>query len=199
MLLKNMNTKELISALRDFNLAEDFALIYWVSPEELTEEQMTELEDYMDPAMENEDGKYPINALDLVLAGVKTWELSSTPDTEWDTALVWEIKESVFSQLIKPYEHYLVFNCHARWTGAAGYKFADDLEDAFARNYEVSITPVAVSRGKKSLLLREASHDVPMGGSLLVIGLTDAEYNRYKDADFGTVAEFASKQIFKLS
>lgn len=99
------------------------------------------------------------------------------------------------SQLIKPYNHYLVCAYHCTWNGASGYKIADSIEDALYRDYDCSQYFNGGSRGGKSMMLCEHSHDVPMGHRVVVIGLTDKEYEKlsYWDVDFKTVFDFAER------
>lgn len=107
------------------------------------------------------------------------------------------------SELIKPYNHYLVCAYGCRWDGASGYKIADSLKEALSRSYDYHQYFVGGSRGGKSIVLCEYSHDVPMGHRVMVIGLTDKEYEKlsYWDVDFKTVFDFAernSKSIIEI-
>lgn len=107
------------------------------------------------------------------------------------------------SQLIKPYDHYLVCAYHCRWDGASGYKIADSIEDALYRDYDYHQYYEGGSRGGKTILLSESSHDVPMGHRVMVIGLTDKEYEKlsYWNVNFKTVFDFAernSKSIIEI-
>ena len=107
------------------------------------------------------------------------------------------------SELIKPYNHYLVCAYHCRWDGASGYKIADSLEDALSRDYDYHQYFMGGSRGGKTILLSESSHDVPMGHRVVIIGLTNKEYEKlsYWDVDFKTVFDFAernSKSIIEI-
>jgi hypothetical protein len=102
--------------------------------------------------------------------------------------------------LIKPYDHYLVCAYHCRWDGVSGYKITDSLEDALYRDYDYHQYFIGGSRGGKTILLSESSHDVPMGHSVVVIGLTDKEYEKlsYWDVDFETVIKFADENSKKI-
>lgn len=103
--------------------------------------------------------------------------------------------DDLISSLIKPYDHYLVCAYGCRWDGASGYKIADSLEDALCRDYDYHQYFNGGSRGGKSMMLCEYSHDVPMGHRVMVIGLTNKEYERlsYWDIDFKTVFDFAER------
>lgn len=98
--------------------------------------------------------------------------------------------------LIKEAPHYLVFASNCRWDGASGYKIVDFMEEIVARDYEVSIYPIGVSKGGKTLMCREYSeysHDVPMGARTTIIALTEKEYGRLIDASWEQVAKFVGK------
>ena len=114
----------------------------------------------------------------------------------------WEYYDFI-SQLIKPFNHYLVCAYHCDWRGRNGYKICDSLAEAFRRDYDVMQCYVGGSSGGKSICICEYSHDVPMGHSTMIIGLTDKEYERfnYWDVNFETVFEFAdeiSKKIIEI-
>lgn len=98
---------------------------------------------------------------------------------------------STLESVIKRGESYLVFAVGCRWNGASGYKIADSLEDAFSRDYDATIMLSDVSRGGKTMVCRESSHDVPMGSTTYVISLTTREAARLENADFSMVEKFA--------
>ena len=104
--------------------------------------------------------------------------------------------EDLVYNLIKKYNHYLVCVYSCTWNGADGYKIADDIKDALIRNYDCSQYFVGGSKGGKSIAIREHSHDVPMGHSTIIIGLTDKEYEKlsYWDVSFESVFEFANRK-----
>lgn len=111
--------------------------------------------------------------------------------------------EDFISELIKPYDHYLVCAYHCTWNGSNGYTIADSLKEALSRSYDYHQYFVGGSRGGKSIVLCESHHDVPMGHEVMVIGLTDKEYEKlsYWDVDFKTVFDFAernSKSIIEI-
>ena len=104
------------------------------------------------------------------------------------------------SELIKTANHYLVCAYHCTWNGRTGYKFVDTLSDAFYREYDCSQYYKGGSRGGKSICISEYSHDVPMGHTTMIIGLTDKEYEKlsYWDVDFDTVIKFADENSKKI-
>ena len=111
----------------------------------------------------------------------------------------WEYYDFI-SQLIKTTNHYLVCAYKCDWRGRTGYKFVDTLEDAFARDYDCHQYYSGGSQGGKSIRITEYSHDVPMGHSTMIIGLTDKEYEKlsYWNVDFETIIEFANRNSEKI-
>ena len=113
----------------------------------------------------------------------------------------WEYKDFI-SGLIKPNNHYLVCAYGCDWRGRTGYKFVDELIDAFYREYDCYQYYSGGSSGGKSIRITEYSHDVPMGHSTMIIGLTDKEYDRLTLCEnFETIIKFAdriSKSIIEI-
>lgn len=106
----------------------------------------------------------------LALAGVPRVDIDWTcPDLNEE----WE--EETYKSFVRPAPAYLVAAMRCRWDGASGYKIVPCIRDAFERRYEVTMWPTGVSPQGKTLRLREASHDVPMGADTYVIALTDKE------------------------
>lgn len=96
--------------------------------------------------------------------------------------------------LIKFANHYLVCAYSCTWDRRTGYKFVDELEDAFYRDYDCTQYYSGGSRGGKAITINEYSHDVPMGHTTMIIALTDKEYDRLTLCEnFDTVIKFASK------
>lgn len=91
---------------------------------------------------------------------------------------------------VEKYNHYLVFAYNCRWNGASGYSIVDDYEDCFCRNYDTSMYYQDGSSSGKWMCIKEYSHDVPMGSDTYIIGLTDKEYERLNDCNFGKIQEF---------
>lgn len=107
----------------------------------------------------------------------------------------WEFKDFINS-LIKSADYYLVCAYNSNWLKQTGYKIVDSIEDAFYRSYDVSQYYRGGSSGGKSIVITEYHHDVPMGHSTIIIGLTNKEYDRLNhwDVDFETVLEFANRK-----
>jgi len=114
-----------------------------------------------------------------------------------------ELFDEFFDNVIKPFNHYMVCAYHCDWRGRNGYKICDSLAEAFCRDYDVTQYYVGGSSGGKSICICEHSHDVPMGHTTMIIGLTDKEYEKFNhwDVAFETVFDFAdrnSKSIIEI-
>ena len=114
-------------------------------------------------------------------------------DCYWTTGY-----EEELNYIIKDYEHYLVFAFNCRWNGASGYNITDNKLDAFVRDYDVTQYLKRVTKGNKACLLREYHHDVPMGHDVVIVGLTDEEYQKLNTFDFEKVEKFATEFKMKL-
>lgn len=107
--------------------------------------------------------------------------------------------DSWMAGAIKTANSYLVFSVGCRWNGGSGYKIADSLEDAFSRDYDSSIYLNNVSKGGKTLVCSESSHDVPMGSTTYIIALTDKEREKLDYARFETVENFVERCAAKVA
>ena len=86
---------------------------------------------------------------------------------EWDD----DEFECLTKSIIRPAAGYLVFNSCVDWRGHSGYRISDTFKDALSRSYDVIQRIEKVSKGGKALLVRESSHDVPMGWQRMAIFL----------------------------
>lgn len=89
------------------------------------------------------------------------------------------------SNLIKPYNHYLVYNCHTHRT-----VIIDELDMAFKRDYDCNQYYVGGSLGGKVAVIHEFAQPYPMGAELLIIGLTDKEYSRFDNPNPKSIFNF---------
>ena len=89
-----------------------------------------------------------------------------------------EKMESVFDSILKKAPYYLVVANACRWNGSSGYLLETRREWCFSRSYDATIIPLECSQGKKNLLCRESSHDVPMGSDTHIVALTSEEYTK---------------------
>lgn len=97
----------------------------------------------------------------------------------------------------KKYEHFLVVGYGCNWLGSTGYYFTDDYYKCFYRD-DVNQYYLGSSNGGKSLMLREYSHDVPTGYRVIIIGLTDKEYQKLNNSMFDDVIAFSNKHLEKI-
>jgi len=100
--------------------------------------------------------------------------------------------DMVHSQLLKDAGHYLVFASHCRWNGASGYTFVGSIAEAIRRSYDAAIYPRKVSKGGKTLICEEYSHDVPTGHRTVIIALTDKEYVKLAHCSFDDMELFVA-------
>ena len=136
-----------------------------------------------------DDVRYISLGLDEVESLDIPYEAIDQSDVEYDE----EAADDTLASLVKPAPAYLVFAQGCRWNGASGYKVCDRLLDTIQRNYDVTILPVAVSKGGKILQCRESSHDVPMGSITYIIALTAAERMALENYEFSDVSAFVDR------
>lgn len=93
------------------------------------------------------------------------------------------------------HSHYLVFANGCRYNGASGYTVCNKILDVLRRPYEATFIYKNHIEGR-ALICSESSHDVPMGSTTVIIGLTDEEYDKIEyDFDFNEVKEFVEGVI----
>lgn len=102
------------------------------------------------------------------------------------------------SELVKKAEHYLVYLPNSTWNGASGCGIVNSLEKAFYRDYDHHQYVKAVTKGNKAILLRETHHDVPCGHNVVIVALTEKEYNMLDNSDFETMEKFALDYLNNL-
>ena len=89
--------------------------------------------------------------------------------------------------------HYLVIACSCRWNGASGYMFTDEITKTCERSYDISLD--LVEEGKNAIKCRESSHDVPMGGTTYIIGLTEEEFELLEEKELYKLIEIAEARF----
>ena len=89
--------------------------------------------------------------------------------------------------------HYLVIACSCRWNGASGYMFTDEIAKTCERSYDVSLD--LVEEGRNAIKCRESSHDVPMGGTTYIIGLTEEEFELLEEKELDKLIEIAEARF----
>ena len=101
-------------------------------------------------------------------------------------------------QFLKEYDHYLVVAYSSNWRGQTGYRFTDNIIDTVYRNYDVTQNIIGGTNSKKSLLIMEYHHDVPMGHETIIVGLTEKEYEKLDYYSFEDIIEFADTKRDKI-
>lgn len=125
--------------------------------------------------------------------------LDSYDDIEYEYTDESDI-EYFLSELMdsKKYSRFLVVAFNCTWNGASGYSFKDDYIDCFVRNYDSTMYITGSSRSGKYLELRESHHDVPMGHTTIVIGLTDSEYEKLENKDVEYIINYGKECLNKI-
>lgn len=100
--------------------------------------------------------------------------------------------------LIKKAEHYLIVAYKYNWRGQTGVKITNSLLDCFYREYDCSQYVIGGSKGKKILSIKESHHDNPMGSEVLIIALTDKEYEDLENASWEKTIAFGDKMRKKV-
>ena len=103
--------------------------------------------------------------------------------------------EDLLNSYLGNHPHYLVFASGCRWNGASGYKFCENITDTVARNYDVTLD-LQESVSDRAIKCRESSHDVPMGSTTIIVGISEDEYDDLSEKEFKDVEDFAMN-IFK--
>lgn len=101
-------------------------------------------------------------------------------------------------QFLKEYDHYLVVAYSSNWRGQTGYRFTDNIIDTVYRNYDVTQNIIGGTNSRKSLLIMEYHHDVPMGHETIIVGLTEKEYEKLDYSSFEDIIEFADSKRDKI-
>lgn len=96
------------------------------------------------------------------------------------------------------YNHFLLVAYKHTWDKRTGYKIVNNKIDILFRDYDVSTYIIGASKNKKSILFKEFSHDCPTGNELLVIGLTDKEFEKIENCNFDKVLNFAKNNYEKI-
>lgn len=102
--------------------------------------------------------------------------------------------EEILENKIGKYPYYLVFANSCTYNGMDGYKICNNIISTCSRPYEISLYLEKEINGK-AIVCKESSHDVPMGSTTIIVGLTNEEYEKLEDANFSEIEEFANKYI----
>lgn len=134
------------------------------------------------------------DGVETVTIPLEVWfdlEKTYDGDQEWDDDEFDYLTEAI----IRPAAGYLVFNSCTDWMGHSGYLVADTFKDALSRSYDVTQSIEKVSKGGKALLVRESSHDVPMGADEVIVAMTEREKRMAENGDIS----FAKPYITALA
>lgn len=104
-----------------------------------------------------------------------------------------EMIEDILINKLGDFPHYLVFAKGCRWNGTSGYKFCGDILDTIERPYDISIS--IVKEYKNTIECIESSHDVPMGSTTYICGITNKEYEKLEYADFNDIYQFVMNKL----
>ena len=132
------------------------------------------------------------NVKDLMKIDIQ--EVGKEYDYEFDEYYFLDFME----QFLKEYDHYLVVAYSSNWRGQTGYRFTDNIIDTVYRNYDVTQNIIGGTNSRKSLLIMEYHHDVPMGHETIIIGLTEKEYEKLDYSSFEDIIEFADTKRDKI-
>lgn len=113
---------------------------------------------------------------------------------DWHTGEFMEDElEWLLESYLNSHPHYLVFASGCRWNGSSGYMFCEDIKNTVYRNYDITLT--IEEQGESCIKCRESSHDVPMGSTTIIVGLTEDEYERLEDAEFDEIEDFVMSKF----
>ena len=177
-------------AVKTYNVElQNAGVKYEFSADELNAEQTAHLNRLGYDIVPFDDPEYILaDILTMADAGIDPDEIGCSDGWYKDTCT------DIMHTFIKEADNYLVFAMGCRWTGASGYFFAERVEDTIYRRYPVTIRPIAATPNGKTLVCKESSHDVPMGGTTVIIALTDREYKNLSSAEFADIQEFAERK-----
>lgn len=142
--------------------------------------------------MENVRNFKGYNVKDLKKIDIQ--EIGTYGEYEYDEDDVVEF----LNQFLKEYDHYLVVAYNSNWRGQTGYRFTDNIIDTINRNYDVTQNIIGGTNSKKSLLIKEYHHDVPMGHETIIIGLTEKEYEKLDYSSVEDIIKFADTKRDKI-
>ena len=166
----------------------DSVTYYTVDLSKVDEETKKRMEEDFG-SLDEEDNPY----LSITMHDIDRYDIDSTA-VNWDS---YEFMEDELEWLLESYlnshPHYLVFASGCRWNGASGYTFCEDIKDTVFRPYDVTLT--LEEQGESCIRCRESSHDVPMGSTTIIVGLTEDEYERLEDAEFDEIENFAMSKF----
>lgn len=97
--------------------------------------------------------------------------------------------EYILEEYLGSHNFYLVFGNNIRWNGESGYTIVDNIIDTVKRNYDCSIN-IIENPNKDVIICMESSHDCSTGSQVIIIGLTNQEYELLEELDFDDISNF---------
>ena len=119
-----------------------------------------------------------------ILEEVIDWESG-----EFDECML----ESLLDEIVGRYPHYLVIALGGKWNRASGYMFTNEITKTCERSYAISLD--LVEEGRNAIKCRESSHDVPMGGTTYIIGLTEEEFELLEEKELDKLIKIAEARF----
>lgn len=183
--------REVFESIKGHNLEDMYTNVY-LQANDCSKEELRELEEagYECFDFDDEEPYYCITKEFALEHGFWVWDAA---EEEFDEDLF----EQDLSIFFNPSDNYLVCGAQ-RWNGAKGYALKHSYKDIFSRGYDCSFYLENVSRGGKTLLFTESSHDVPMGAMSCAIALTDREVENVSQwlnfGNFPALEEFVEQR-----
>lgn len=166
----------------------DSVTYYTVDLEKIDDETKKRMEEDFG-SLDEENSPY----LSITMHDIDRYDIDSNA-VNWDTGKFMEDElEWLLESYLNSHPHYLVFASGCRWNGVSGYTFCEDIKDTVYRNYDITLT--LEEQGESCIRCRESSHDVPMGSTTIIVGLTEDEYERLEDAEFEEIENFAMSKF----
>lgn len=97
--------------------------------------------------------------------------------------------EDILLNSLGNWPHYLVFASGVRWNGNSGFAVFEDIKRTVYRDYDVTLE-LEEEIKDRGIKCRESSHDVPMGSTTYIIGISEDESEDIDEMDFDEVEHF---------
>lgn len=104
-----------------------------------------------------------------------------------------DMLESELEHFLGNYPHYIVIATHCKWNGASGWMFTDSLIKTVSRNYDISL--IIEENGHDAIKCKESSHDVPMGSTTYIVGLSNDDFDKLEDAELDELIKYAESRF----
>ena len=104
-----------------------------------------------------------------------------------------DMLESELEHFLGNYPHYLVIAIHCKWNGASGWMFTNSRIKTVSRDYDISL--IIEENGQDAIKCRESSHDVPMGSTTYIVGLSNDDFDKLEDAELDELIKYAESRF----